>query len=72
MQNNTIIHNSIRNYIFENQIEDEMVFYSLAQGGNHSYVNALKPLEDWKNLWITHGRGAAAVRFLRDHFLPEM
>jgi hypothetical protein len=72
MQNNTIIHNSIRNYIFENQIEDEMVFYSLSQGGNHSYVKALKPLEEWKNLWITHGRGAKAVRFLRDHFLPEL
>jgi hypothetical protein len=61
MQNNTIIHNSIRNYIFENQIEDEMVFYSLSQGGNHSYVNALKPIEDWKNLWITHGRLSSLI-----------
>lgn len=69
---NTIIHNTIANYILDNQIDNEMVFYSLSQGGNHSYVNALKPIEDWKNLWITHGRGATAVRFLRDHFLPEL
>lgn len=72
MQSNTIIHNTIANYILENQIDNEMVFYSLSQAGNHSYVNALKPIEDWKNLWITHGRGATAVRFLRDHFLPEL
>jgi hypothetical protein len=38
-----------------------MVFYSLAQGGNHSYVNALKPIEDWKNLWITHGRLSSLI-----------
>jgi hypothetical protein len=69
---NSIVHDSISKYIKENKIDDEMVFYSLSQAGNHSYVNALNPIEDWKNLWITHGRGAAAVRFLRDHFLPEL
>ena len=69
---NLIVHDAISQYIKENKIDNEMVFYSLSQAGNHSYVNALKPNEDWKNLWITHGRGATSVRFLRDHFLPEL
>ena len=67
-QNNTSIFESVTNYIQENQIEDEMVFYSLSQ----PYVKALKPIIKWKNIWISHGRGASSVRFLRDQFLPEM
>lgn len=72
LQNNHTINEAVTNYIDEHQIDNDMVYYSLSQSGNHSYLNALKPLNDWKNIWINHGRGASSVRFLRDHFLPEM
>lgn len=51
LQNNTIIQNTICNYIKTNKIDNEMVFYSLSQ----NYVNALKPIEKWNNLWYNHG-----------------
>ncbi len=54
-QNNMIIQNIINNYILENNIEHELVFYSLPKAGIHSYINALKPFEDWKSLWIIDG-----------------
>lgn len=72
LQNNHTINEAVTNYIDEHQIDNDMVYYSLSQSGNHSYLNALKPLNDWKNIWISHGRGASSVRFLRDQFLPEM
>ncbi|MEY3499306.1 MAG: Peroxide stress protein YaaA [Bacteroidota bacterium] len=70
--NNITINEAVTSYIDEHQIENEMVFYSLSQGGNYSYVQALKPLNDWNNIWIIHDQGDTSVRFLRDHFLPEM
>lgn len=72
LPNNTIINNMINNYILENQIDNEMIFYSLSHAGPNSYVKALKPHDEWKNLWISYGRGAASVRFLRDYFLPRL
>lgn len=59
MQSNTIIHNTIANYILENKIDNEMVFYALSQAGPYSYVKALKPIDTWKSLWITHGRNSS-------------
>ena len=56
---NTSIHNAVKKYIKENQIENEMVFYSLSQSGDYSYSKALKPiLKSWNNIWIT-GEGKA-------------
>jgi cytoplasmic iron level regulating protein YaaA (DUF328/UPF0246 family) len=56
---NTSIHNAVKKYTKENQIENEMVFYSLSQSGNNSYSKALKPLlNSWNNIWIT-GEGTA-------------
>ncbi len=69
-ENNSIVHDTICNYIKTNQIDNEMVFYSLSQSGPNSYVNALKPREEWKNIWITHDQGDTSVKFLRDYFLP--
>ena len=56
---NSIVHDAISKYIKENKIDDEMVFYSLSQSGPYSYVNALKPIDTWKSLWITHGRNSS-------------
>jgi cytoplasmic iron level regulating protein YaaA (DUF328/UPF0246 family) len=69
-KNDSIVHDAICNYIKTNQIDNEMVFYSLSQVGSSSYVNALKPIQEWKNIWITHDHGDTSVKFLRDYFLP--
>jgi hypothetical protein len=61
-QHNTSILESVENYIHDNQIDNKMVFYSLSQVGNHSYVNALKPIGEWKNLWITH-KGLISLQY---------
>jgi hypothetical protein len=70
--NNTSICDAVKKYIIDNKIDDEMVFYSLSQGGNYPYRDALNPIKEWNNIWVIHDQGDTSVRFLRDHFLPEL
>jgi hypothetical protein len=49
-----------------------MVFYSLSKKGNYPYKDALDPISQWNDIWITHGQGDTSVRFLRDHFLNQL
>jgi hypothetical protein len=71
-RNNTSINDAVKKYIKENHIDNESVFYSLSISGDYSYKNALKPIINWKNLWITHDRGDTSARLLKDHFLSEL
>ena len=70
--NNTSIHDAVKKYIKENEIANEMVFYSLSNSGNYCYTIALKPSENWNDIWINHDRGDTSARFLKDYFLPEL
>lgn len=70
--NNTSIHDAVKKYIKENEIANEMVFYSLSNSGNYCYTKALKPSENWNDIWINHDRGDTPARFLKDYFLPEL
>lgn len=47
--NNQSILESVKQYIEENKIDDNLVFYSLS----NFYKKALKPNKNWKNLWIS-------------------
>jgi cytoplasmic iron level regulating protein YaaA (DUF328/UPF0246 family) len=71
-ENNTSINDAVKKYIKENHIDNEMVFYSLSMSGKYSYKNALKPIDNWKNLWVIHDHGDTSARLLKDHFLPEL
>jgi hypothetical protein len=44
------IHDVVKKYIKDNNIEKNNVFYSLSE----NYLPFLKPIPDWKNLWINH------------------
>ncbi len=66
--NNISILNAVKKYIEVNDISNEMVFYSLS----NIYNDALKPIEEWINLWIPIGRGHTSARFLEQEFLPRL
>jgi hypothetical protein len=70
--NNTTIKDTVIEYIKENKIDNEMVFYSLSNKGNYPYKDALDPIPKWNDIWINHDQGDTSVRFLRDHFLNEL
>lgn len=67
--NNTSIRDTVKKYIQINEISDDMVFYSLAPS---SYRNALKPINQWTDLWIAGGRSTNSVKFLEQEFLPRL
>lgn len=67
--NNTSIRDAVINYIKENDIGNEMVFYSLSPS---KYLEALKPIQPWTNIWIAHDRGDTSARFLSQEFLPRL
>jgi cytoplasmic iron level regulating protein YaaA (DUF328/UPF0246 family) len=60
---------AVTNYIETNQIDNDMVFYSLSK----QYLQFLyKPEIEWKNLWFNHGgRGHLQAHDLKD-FLHKM
>lgn len=74
-KNDLTIINSIKRYIEENQIPEENVFYSLSKNG---YVQALKPIKLWNNLWVNGNDNEKIVnlinssRFLDEEFLPRL
>ncbi len=62
-----IIHNEILEYITNNNIQDEDVYYSLSD----SYLNALKPKKIWNNLWINASDSSSLLKSrnsLKDKF----
>jgi cytoplasmic iron level regulating protein YaaA (DUF328/UPF0246 family) len=60
--------NTINQYIEENEINHDLVFYSLTD----DYLRNITPNIRWKNIWINHGRGQTSARFLKDYFLPNI
>lgn len=62
------ITNAINQYINNNLIDHHSVFYSLSD----NYLNKINPNTQWKNLWISHDRGATSAKFLREYFLPNL
>jgi hypothetical protein len=58
------IKEAVTNYIETNQIDNDMVFYSLSK----QYLQFLsKPEIEWKNLWFNHGgRGHVQANDLKD------
>jgi hypothetical protein len=71
--NNTSIREAVNKYLQENEITDEMVFYSLST----DYRRALKPIPQWTNLFITKdwdrsANNANSARFLEEKFLPYL
>lgn len=60
---------AVKWYINQNNIDDNLVFYSLS----NPYKKALSPIPEWQNLWVTGARSANlanSANFLRDKFLP--
>ncbi|MEI6754719.1 MAG: peroxide stress protein YaaA [Paludibacter sp.] len=71
--NNTSIREAVNKYLQENDISDEMVFYSLS----NDYRKALKPIPEWTDLWITtvgdrSANNAKSARCLEENFLPKL
>ena len=64
--NNSSIKKTVSTYIKKNDIHSDLIFYSLS----NEYTDALKPEPNWKNLWISYGRGHKSSNFLKEHFLP--
>jgi cytoplasmic iron level regulating protein YaaA (DUF328/UPF0246 family) len=62
------ITNAINQYINDNQIDHNLVFYSLSD----KYLNKINPNTQWKNLWISHDRGQTSAKFLKEYFLPNL
>ena len=60
--------NTINKYIDENEINHDLVFYSLSD----DYLRNITPNIRWKNIWINHDRGQTSARFLKDYFLPNI
>jgi len=60
--------NTINQYIEENEINHDLVFYSLSD----DYLRNISPNIRWKNIWINHDRGQTSARFLKDYFLPNI
>lgn len=65
------IHNAVKEYINQNNIPDENVFYSLA---NNEYRKALKPNKNWKLLWLNNKSGSPknSAKFIAQEFLPRL
>jgi hypothetical protein len=69
-----IIHGSVNNYIKENDILDECVFYSVGQKNSPSkYYDALNPKIEWTDLWMK-GVGLNSLtlssKIIKDLLLP--
>jgi len=65
------ITNAINQYIKDNQIDHNSVFYSLSD----NYLNKINPNTQWKNLWIKNsGSGSltSSAKFLKEYFLPNL
>jgi cytoplasmic iron level regulating protein YaaA (DUF328/UPF0246 family) len=72
-QNDFSIRNEVNNYIVNNNIPEENVFYSLSKTGK--YREALKPNHLWKSLWINnYGNGANknSAEFIAQEFLTRL
>jgi cytoplasmic iron level regulating protein YaaA (DUF328/UPF0246 family) len=65
---NTDIKDAISNFIDKNKIQKDMVFYSLSK----EYLSVLHANPEWKDFWISHDRGSASTRLLREYFLPNL
>ena len=59
---NFSIQEAVKKYIKVNSIDNEFVFYSLSG----QYKKALKPIQEWNDIWIKHDRGACSASFLED------
>jgi cytoplasmic iron level regulating protein YaaA (DUF328/UPF0246 family) len=69
---NFTILNAVKEYIDENNIPNENVFYSLA---DNEYRKALKPDENWKLLWIKNGgigSSYSSAEFISREFLTRI
>jgi hypothetical protein len=65
------ITNAINQYVQENQIDHDSVFYSLSD----EYLNKINPNTQWKNLWIKNGGSGSltsSAKFLKEYFLPNL
>lgn len=65
------ITNAINQYVQENQIDYDSVFYSLSD----EYLNKINPNIQWKNLWIKNGGSGSltsSAKFLKEYFLPNL
>jgi hypothetical protein len=63
--------NTINQYIQENEIDHNAVFYCLS----NDYVKNITPNVRWKNIWIKNGGSGSlttSAKFLRDYFLPRL
>jgi len=65
--NNDDIENTILLFNKENKIEDEDIFYCISD----SYKNALKPKDNWNNLWVGNDRGKNSAKLLAQ-FISEV
>ena len=66
-----IIHNEIIDYISNNNILDQDVYYSLSD----TYLNALQPITSWNNLWINAGDTSSLLKSrnsLINNFFPSL
>ena len=57
---NTDIKDSISNYIEENKIEEDMVFYSLSK----EYLSVLHANPEWRDLWIIGGGNSRSANLI--------
>jgi cytoplasmic iron level regulating protein YaaA (DUF328/UPF0246 family) len=64
---NLSIQEAVKKYIKVNSIDNEFVFYSLSG----QYKKALKPIQEWNDIWIKHDRGACSASFL-EYFLDSI
>ncbi|WP_396137295.1 peroxide stress protein YaaA [Flavobacterium sp.] len=63
--------NTINQYISENEIDNDSVFYSLSD----EYLKNITPNSAWKNIWIKNGGLGSlqtSAKFLKEYFLPNL
>lgn len=73
-QDNKSINEAVVRYMADNNIENDLVFYSLSPT---NYKSALKPHEAWHDLWqmVPNGRNANTSKsadYLKTEFLPKL
>jgi cytoplasmic iron level regulating protein YaaA (DUF328/UPF0246 family) len=65
---NFTLRNSVQQYMDINNIEGDNVFYAVSPS---NYDKALKPLGNWKSLWVDIGRGSNSAKCVR-RFLENL
>ena len=60
--NSFTLRNTVQQYMHQNNIENENVFYAVSPT---NYEKALKPLKNWTSLWVNVGRGSNSAKCVR-------